>query len=346
MIRSICFAVAAAAVLAVSRMPHAFPAEGGLPARLDRYLTTVVELSPERRAHLLRGEPIVRLLDGEASKEVAVFGAVWIDAPARRYTTALQDIENFERGGGFKVTKRISTPPRLEDFALLRLPAEDIEDLRTCRPGDCSVKLGASALQRFRTEIDWKSGAPPTEVNALMRELALEYVKNYLEGGNDRLAVYHDNPEPTVVADEFRALVDRLPDLTASMPDVRRYLLEYPKVSLPEASSFLYWQETVFGLKPTIRITHVTIREGAEDSVAISKMLYATHYFWSGIELRVLLPDASRGQGFWFVTVNRSRADGLSGVTGTFVRGRVRDEVQEGVLAGLRATKKRLEQRH
>jgi hypothetical protein len=102
----------------------------------------------------------------------------------------------------------------------------------------------------------------------------------------------------------------------------------------------------VFGLKPTIRITHVTVREGPEDSDAVSKMLYATHYFWTAVELRVLLPDASRGQGFWFVTVNRSRADGLGGVTGAFVRGRVRDEVQEGVLAGLRATKKRLEQRH
>jgi hypothetical protein len=74
-------------------------------------------------------------------------------------------------------------------------------------------------------------------------------------------------------------------------------------------------------------------------------MLYASHYFWTALELRVLIPDPSRGAGFWFVTVNRSRSDGLGGFTGVFVRRRVRGEVQKGTLAGLATTKKLLEQR-
>jgi hypothetical protein len=136
--------------------------------------------------------------------------------------------------------------------------------------------------------------------------------------------------------------VDRMPELTTYLPDVRRYLLEYPRATLPGSTSFLYWQETVFGLKPTIRISHVMIRETPNDAVVTSKMLYASHYFWTGLEVRALLRDLSRGEGFWFVTVNRSRSDGLSGVTGSFVRGRVRSEVQDGALAGLRSTKQRL----
>ena len=40
-----------------------------------------------------------------------------------------------------------------------------------------------------------------------------------------------------------------------------------------------------------IRINHVAIRETAEDAVVISKMLYASHYFWTGIEIRALVPD-------------------------------------------------------
>ena len=105
----------------------------------------------------------------------------------------------------------------------------------------------------------------------------------------------------------------------------------------------MYWQETEFGLKPTIRISHLTIRKEPEDTTVTSKMLYASHYFWAGFELRVLLPDPARGRGFWFVTVNRSRSDGLSGFTGMFVRGRVRSGVQKGVLAVPRTTKQRLE---
>ena len=176
-----------------------------------------------------------------------------------------------------------------------------------------------------------------------MRQLALEYVTGYLAGGNDQLAVYRDSSRPTFVAWEFRAMVDAMPELTTHMPNLRRYLLEYPKVTLPDATSFVYWQETEFGLKPTIRISHLTIREGPEDTVVASKMLYASHYFWTGLELRALVPDPARGAGFWFVTVSRCRSDGLSGFTGMFVRRRVRSQVQDGALAGLRMTKERLE---
>lgn len=73
-------------------------------------------------------------------------------------------------------------------------------------------------------------------------------------------------------------------------------------------------------LKPTIRISHLTIREIPEDTVVASKMVYASHYFWTGLEVRALVPDPERGAGFWFVTVNRARSDGLSGFTGMFVR--------------------------
>ena len=76
---------------------------------------------------------------------------------------------------------------------------------------------------------------------------------------------------------------------------------------MPGFRSFLDRQETEFGLKPIIRINHIAVREGSEGAVVASKMLYASHYFWTGLELRALLPDSRRGPGFWFITVNRSR---------------------------------------
>ncbi|MEZ5318114.1 MAG: hypothetical protein R2752_11990 [Vicinamibacterales bacterium] len=313
------------------------------PPRLERYLTDSVKLTADERGRLIGGLPVTKLLDGDASREVMVFGALWIDAPIRRYVDAVKDIENFERGGPFTRTKRISAPPRLEDFALLRLPDEDVEDLRTCRVGDCVVKLDAPAIQRFRAEVDWGDRDAAQTANGLMRRLALEYVTGYLEGGHERLAVYRDAQRPTFVAEEFRTMTDRMPELTTYMPAVGRYLLEFPKVTLPNSTSFLYWQEADFGLRPTIRINHLTIREGPGDTVVASKMLYATHYFWTGLELRVLLADASRGPGFWLVMVNCSRSDGLSGFTGLFVRRRVRGAVRDGMIAGLQRTKRMLE---
>jgi hypothetical protein len=72
-------------------------------------------------------------------------------------------------------------------------------------------------------------------------------------------------------------------------------------------------------------------------------MLYATHYFWTALELRVLVRDPQRGPGFWFVTESRSRSDGLSGFVGRVIRGKVRGEAEKGTAAQLRVTKAKLE---
>ncbi len=72
-------------------------------------------------------------------------------------------------------------------------------------------------------------------------------------------------------------------------------------------------------------------------------MLYASHYFWTALELRVLVPDAARGEGFWFVSINRSRSDGLSGFVGRLIRGKVRGEAEKGMQAVLVLTKERME---
>jgi len=315
----------------------------GLPERLDDYLTTTAKLTAEERGRLVAGEPVTRLLDADETKEVAVFGAVWVAAPMRRYVDLVENIEKFERGGGFKLTRRISPTPRAEDFAEMRMTDEDVADLRSCSVGSCKVKFDEKALARFQTQIDWSAPDHKAAVESLMRQLALEYVTGYVEGGDERLAVYRDKQRPTFVAREFRQMIDEAPELTGYLPLLRQYLLEYPKTTVGVSNSFLYWQETQFGLRPTVRISHLVIREGQDETVVASKMLYANHYFWTGLELRVLLPDPSRGPGFWFVTIYRGRADGLSGFTGRVVRGRVQSEVQKSALMGLKATKRILE---
>jgi hypothetical protein len=314
-----------------------------LPPRFESYLAKHVSLSGAERERLHGGGPFAKLLDVNDVSEVAVFGAIWIDAPMRRYVEALQDIESFESGAAFRITKRIGDPPIPEDFAELRLPPQDVEGLRHCRVGDCNVKLTERAITRLQTEIDWNAPDARAAVDALMRQLAFEYVKGYLAEGNERLAEYRDKSLPRSVAREFSEMIDQMAELTTYMPEIRRYLLGYPDVSLPDSTSFLYWQEAAFGLKPTIRISHVTIREGSDATVVASKMLYANHYFWTAVELRMLFPDPSRGPGFWYVIMDRSRTDGLRGLTGFFVRPRVRNRVREGALAGLRSTKRKIE---
>ncbi len=333
------------AVLALRPDGMSLRAQGqrSLPARFDSYVKAHVKLTADEHKQLLAGQPVTEHLEADPAKEVAIFGAVWVNAPIARYLASVKDIESFEKGDNFLVTKRISDPPRLADFEQLSLPAEDIADLKTCKIGDCEVKFGEAALTRIQKETDWSKPGAAADVERSIRTLALEYARAYLEGGNSRLAAYRDTTHPTFVAQEFAAMVDRMPELTDYLPDLKKYLLYYPKVTLPNAESFLYWQSVKFGLKPTIRINHLTIANQQSHVAVVSKMLYASHYFWAAIDVRVLVPDAARGEGFWFANVIRSRSDGLGGVAGSLIRGRVRGEAEQGMQAALATTKKRME---
>ena len=325
--------------LAIERA-HALPSSAAFPAVLDEYLTKTARVSDAERADLAAGKPIAKLLDADQSKEIAVFGAVWVpSATPEQYGRRVADIESFERGGPFIVTKKLSDPPVAADFSSLVLPDDDIKALRDCKAGDCDVKLGEKGIEAIRTGIDWTKPTAAADANALVRRFALELVTAYREGGNDRLGVYRDKDRPVFVAKEFRSLVDDVPTFGSVLPDLKQYLLDYPRATLTNASDIFYWQEAQFGVKPTIRLTHLVIQQQPDRTVIASKLLYASHYFWTALGLRVLLPDPPRGNGFWLVSVTRSRSDGLSGFTGKFVRGRAQSESVKGMMTALTATK-------
>src|SRR4029078_3167666 len=133
-----------------------------------------------------------------------------------------------------------------ENFDQLTLPPDDISDLKTCKIGDCELKLGASALTRIQQETDWSKPGATGDVERAVRKLALEYVTGYLEGGNSRMAEYRDTGRPTFVAGEFDAMFNQIPSLTKYLTGLKAYLLDYPKATLPKSVSFLYWQNVKF----------------------------------------------------------------------------------------------------
>ena len=341
--------IAATALAAVSLVPlsvasRAAGAQPALPPALASFLTEEAHATPSEREALLAGNPLVKLLDADPSKEIAVLGAVWVNAPPRLYVEQVKNIEQFERGGGFRITKRISNPPSADDFAALTISDQDFEDLKDCKIGDCVAQARrgrradaprrsglAQAHGAKRTPLPFSAGWPFSTSTAI--------AKAAMPGWASIATGSIPPSSPT----NSGSMIDRLPRLAAELPELTRYLLEYPNATLANSTDFLYWQETQFGLRPTVRISHLVIQDRPDQTVVASKMLYASHYFWTALELRVLLPDPARGPGFWLVTVNRSRSDGLSGFTGRVIRSRVRSEVEDGTRAALTATKTKLE---
>src|SRR5215831_17650409 len=97
-------------------------AQTGFPPRLEDYVTKVVRLTADERKRLFDGAPVAKNLEADPGKEVSIFGAIWIHARIARYVSLLEDIETFEKGPGFRVTKKVGDPARIDDFAALVLP--------------------------------------------------------------------------------------------------------------------------------------------------------------------------------------------------------------------------------
>ena len=250
---------------------------------------------------------MTQLLESDPAKEVAIFGAVWVSAPFARYVDAVKNIEEFEKGDNFLITKRISSPPQVEDFDRLTLPPEDVADLRACKVGDCELKLGEAALVRIQKTTDWSK--PTATADVERQSEGWPSVRHWLSRGRKqpvsdlpgrgppdlrRSGVRHDGRSHAVLDD---------------LPGSEGYLLDYPKATLPK-SELSVLAGSQFGLKPTLRINHLTISDQPTHVAVVSKMLYASHYFWTAIELRILVPRSRAWRRFLVRNVNRADRTG------------------------------------
>lgn len=297
------------------------------------------------------GAVVIRSLNTPVREELAHIAAVHVDATPARFLDRFRDIVRFEMGPGIPQIGRFSTPPRPEDLAALTLPAPDLTALAACRPGDCDLKLPAAAMSRFRDDVNWASPGAADQANAIARDMLLELVRAYQRDGNAALGSYEDGREPLVVEGQFRALVASADSLPAPVPALLAYLDDYPRGRPSGAEDFFYWTVVDFGLKETIRVNHVVIYPLAASpsspvSYAIAiKQLYASHYFFTTLELRFLIEDdlQSGVDGLALVSVTRSRSDGMTGIKGLFLRPIVNRRSRDAVRIYLEHVKAQVE---
>src|SRR6266853_6396013 len=67
------------------------------PARLATFLQQHIGLDSARIASIERGDVIVKVLDTQNKRDVAVFGIITVDVPRTLYVTRLQDFPNSLR---------------------------------------------------------------------------------------------------------------------------------------------------------------------------------------------------------------------------------------------------------
>ncbi|HXV64717.1 MAG TPA: hypothetical protein VEK15_28725 [Vicinamibacteria bacterium] len=315
--------------------------------RMTEFLRSQIGLDDEELRRVRAGEVYTKVLDTDEDTEVAIFGVVRVHVPVDYFVAWHEDIEHFESGDAVLAIRKIGTPPRIEDFAALELSDEDMEALSKCRLGDCEVKVTENILGRLHIEIDWSSPGAKEAATRLLHQMALEGVEEYVKEGDASLGAYRDKKRPSFIEEEFDALLASSPYLMEYVPELHRYLDDYPHAELPGVNEFLYWSTVKFGLKPTTRVNHVVFYRRPNGSVAIaSKMLYASHYFHTALELKYVIPDTSDSstEGFYLLSFSRSRSDGLTGMFGGLVRRRAQSGALDGLASALASLKRLAEQ--
>src|SRR5258708_2157033 len=159
-----------------------------------------------------------------------------------------------------------------------------------------------------------------------------------------------DKEKPARVAEQFQTMIDRASELPNVLPELRRYLLKYPKAELTGADSFFYWEKVAFAMKPTIRVNHAVIyrgrTQGRDFAVVAIKQLYATHYFHTALDMSVCGDDGSAAapRGFYLLTLKGSQQEGLTGVKGSMLRKIVVDKTRSSLESALASIKRTVEQ--
>jgi hypothetical protein len=285
-----------------------------------------IGLTEDQISHIARGRVIAKVLPSGSLAEIFMFGAVFVRASPESFAKRALDIDRLRQLPGYLNVGRFRDPPILADLNGFTLEPDDIRNLKTCRPGKCTIQLPAEAIRALQAEVDWSQPDIANEVNGRMQRMALDLLQSYRKDGNRVLQTYHDLDHPFNVDAELRSFLARSDALTSYLPDLRRYLLDYPKTNLANVESVFFWEKVNFGMKPTLRLNHaISYRSegprGAADVVVV-KQLFASHYFQLALDLSACVPATSPSgdRGFYLISLRGSTQQGFSGLMGSLLR--------------------------
>jgi hypothetical protein len=332
---------AAAALGATALQPHV-TAPDIAPAVRDVRMSEL-RFSTAELADLQRGRTVKHGVDTSAPGEIAVVGAVRVNASKAAFLDRVRDIVRFKHDSSVLQIGRFSATPSVADLAGLTVDEGDF-DARDCRLGDCPVRLSAELIRRLPQEVDLKAPDAQARSAAWFKQVLIDDVTAYTTGGPGRILQYDDGPRPIRPVDEFEGILKNAPSLGALIPELPDHLENYPSNHLTDPEDFLYWSKEKVGGAPFITVTHVTIVcASAETCVMTTKDVYSSRYLDASLGLSIATDAAGAPNAFYLVYGNRFRANALKGGWSALRRAIVERRARSGLEESLKAIKNELE---
>jgi hypothetical protein len=335
--------LAAAAGLAVT----AGAAGGALPPDVEKFLVDVARFPAAEVASLEAGRVIADVRQGTTGSEVVVVAAVKVRVPREQVVSYYGQMIAYVDG---KVTLgfgRFSNPPALSDVASLTLDADDVQSIKSCKPGSCDLKIGGTGIESLRASIDWKAPNAAEQATQAVRRRIVEYVTAYKANGDEALVTYDDRSKPVSLKAQWREMIGNAPYFHQYSQELAAYLTAYPRAALAGGQDILYWIREDYGMKPVITIVHGVVYQDPrrpDRTTIVQKQIYASHYMEGSLAVAtaVSAQDGAR-KVTYLVYANRSRGDLLQGGFGGLKRKVASDQAKKAAVQTLDTIRTQLE---
>jgi hypothetical protein len=285
------------------------------------------KLSDNEIQKIEQGQVVTKVLASTDKYGLLVFGAVFVNAPIEKFAASFRDVKKLKENKVYLDVQEFSpggAPPKLADFERLVLDKKDIDELQTCKPGDCDLQV-FDDIGVIQKKIDWSAKDKYVHANAVLRQRVLDGMTAYLAGGLKSFGSYRDREKSF---NPYQATKDMI-DSSYYLPkdkvgDIYRHVTEYPNGKMAGAEDFFYWEKINFGQEPTARINHVTIFPmgfGPVKLLISNKQLYSTRYMRVALQMYYCLPaEQPVKPGFYLIEMNDSRLPDFGGLKLAVVR--------------------------
>jgi hypothetical protein len=304
---------------------------------LTDFLTHIIGLSDDELHAVARNEPVIRLLPTADDRDVAVFGIIATTAPLDSVTAWLSAFPGAASGPQ-RTLGLLGDSISPEDFSGVVLSARDAHGLRNCRVGSCDFKLAAEDMARAITLLHGTDDSVQATHFARARLAAI--ASAYRARGNDAMPTYDDYGTKSVRgAAAFEAAVSDGPFFRFA-PELREYLLNYPRVQFAGARDALYWtHDAVPGVRSTTTLEHRVVYAPADVSgvvVAATKQIVADHYLDATLEMIAAVDrPAADERGTYLMLLRRYRFDHMPKALFFSLRSRVTGKLRERAKSDL-----------
>src|SRR5215475_5614533 len=107
----------------------------------DKFFKETVGLDSGQIESVHKGKAIATSLDSPNPDQVFIFGTVYINATPESYLKLASNLDVMRKLPGYLAAQKFSNPPRRSDVAGFSIDADDLKELKSCKPGECEVQL-------------------------------------------------------------------------------------------------------------------------------------------------------------------------------------------------------------